>query len=136
MLTNNGVMPKGATRLGPATLHGYGWEMLMFANAYRCPGKSFTGVLWEIDDEILYTCDRREGYPRLYTRVEVEVIHNDQPMTAWVYTLTDDSRPWYAQSGPSAHYADTVSAGFAFDNLEVPAYNRQNETITDTAYCQ
>lgn len=121
-LTNSAAMPDGATRLGPAVLHGYRWEMLQFANVFVSRGNSFLGILWEIDDVILKELDRREGYPHLYERVQVSVELDSGPELAWVYTMTPDSRKMYEGSTPSDYYFDTVAQGYAEDNMPLPEY--------------
>ena len=81
------------------------------------PGAESVGVLWEIDDAILESCDWREGYPSLYNRVEVQVEillsgASSRPVTCWVYTLTPEGRQSYLLGRASDHYVSSVAEGY------------------------
>lgn len=119
-------MSTKATRLGPAILPGYAWEMLMYANVYENADANSIGILWEIDDEVLEGLDLREGYPIFYTRLEVPVFYNNETVTAWVYTMTDENRTSLIGTQPSQHYLDSVRAGFAEDSLSLANLSEHN----------
>lgn len=121
MLTNTGIMDAGAIDLGAALLRDWQFEMLTFANVHPKVGAETEGVLWEIDDAILESCDWREGYPNLYDRVEVQVEvmapgmpeqSRQHPVTCWVYTLTPQGRQSYLRSRASDHYVSCVAEGY------------------------
>lgn len=126
MNTNTEQMSPKAKRLGPAILPGYAWEMLMYANVYEQADANSIGILWDIDDEVLAGLDRREGYPIFYTRLEVPVFYNNETVTAWVYTMTDENRTSLIGTQPSKHYLDSVTAGFAEDSLSLANLSEQN----------
>lgn len=123
MLTHPKVMEPDAHRLGSAMLYGYRWEMLQYANVVACSDYSTTGILWEIDNQILTELDYREGYPDFYDRIYVEVEHNNRMKSAWVYSMTPKYRANLMNTTPSANYSTTVTEGFAIDKLSVPVYN-------------
>jgi gamma-glutamylcyclotransferase (GGCT)/AIG2-like uncharacterized protein YtfP len=125
MNTNNNQMNPAAQRLGPALLEGFAWEMLQYANVYQSVNDSTIGILWEIDDAVLYELDIREGYPAFYNRILVDVIHNKQIKSAWVYTMTPGSRDLLKEQTPSKYYFDCVVEGYACDNLTIPPHPRQ-----------
>lgn len=116
MLTNTNIMDQGAVSLGAAVIQDWQFEMLTFANVRSEPGSAAEGVLWEINDEILKSCDWREGYPSLYNRVEVNAVLKDtpyaEPVKCWVYTLTPRGRTSYLGSRASDHYVSCVAEGY------------------------
>lgn len=112
MLTNSNVMDQRAELVGAAELENWTFELLTFANVRPEFDETAHGVLWEINDEVLAQCDRREGHPSLYTRVRAPVMVNGQEYLAWVYTLTDSGRSAYLFSSASDHYVDTVLEGY------------------------
>jgi gamma-glutamylcyclotransferase (GGCT)/AIG2-like uncharacterized protein YtfP len=119
MLTNTEVMPGNSIRLGAATLFDYEREMLCYANVYESTNSSVEGILWLIDPNILDQLDYTEGYPTFYTRVERTVKFNGLSETAWVYTMTDESRARYKGSMPGTHYVNLVTQGLAEDGLSL-----------------
>lgn len=127
MLTNRYVMDKSAALIGAGQLKDWAFEMLFFANVRPETNDVAHGVLWEIDDAILANCDRREGYPELYTRVQVPVEVGDQIYTAWVYTLTPEGRDSYMLGQASEYYVDSVLEGYLQHGVDtaqiMPAFN-------------
>lgn len=121
MNTNNAQMSTTAQRLGPAELHGFAWEMLLYANVYEAWDKSTIGILWEIDDEVLRGLDIREGYPTFYDRLLVNVEHNGETKQAWVYSMTPENRNYLKDKKPSQHYFDSVVEGYATDGIDLLA---------------
>lgn len=113
-------MSRNAVRLGVADLHNYQWEMLLYANVYQKSDSKTIGILWDIDEEILSALDMREGFPTFYTRLIVDVVHNDEVMQAWVYTMTDENRDRLTGSTPSEHYYNSVVDGYATNGLALP----------------
>lgn len=112
MLTNRDIMDPTAKLVGAARAPGWQFEMLTFANVRPWPAVSAHGVLWEIDDDILKSCDYREGYPHLYDRVLTSVYVGDREYRAWVYTLTRSGRDDYACHRASEYYVDSVLEGY------------------------
>lgn len=114
MLTNADIMDEGAVSLGAAIIKGWQFEMLTFANVKTQPGAQAEGVLWEIDDKILESCDWREGYPNLYNRQEVEAVlkEDGNRVRCWVYTLTPEGRRSYLRGRASDHYVSCVAEGY------------------------
>lgn len=127
MLTNRDIMDDSAALIGAGQLKDWAFEMLTFANVRPESGDLAHGVLWEIDDAILESCDRREGYPSLYTRVQVPIEVGDSTYTAWVYTLTPDGRNSYMLGRASGHYVESVLEGYLQHGVDtqqiLPAFN-------------
>lgn len=121
MNTNNDQMSPTATRLGVAELHGFKWEMLLYANIYESDSDFCLGILWDIDDDVLAGLDIREGYPVFYTRLLVDVIHNGETKQAWVYTMTPENRESLKDKKPSQHYFQSVVEGYATNGLDLSA---------------
>lgn len=112
MLTNKEVMSPQARLIGAATLKGWQFEMLTFANVYQDFGKTAHGVLWGINDQTLEECDWREGYPTTYDRKLVTVACQGRNYPAWVYTLTDKGRSRYQRNPTSFEYYQIVAEGY------------------------
>jgi gamma-glutamylcyclotransferase (GGCT)/AIG2-like uncharacterized protein YtfP len=119
MNTNNNAMSKTSKRLGPATLLGYKWEMLQFANVFESKGDATVGILWDIDEAELQDLDYREGYPTFYDRVVANIEHDNQNKRAWVYYMTPHYRTKLTGCEPSQHYYDSVVEGYAQDGLVI-----------------
>ena len=45
-------------------------------------------VLWEITDACEDSLDEYEGYPVLYTKVDIDLTFNGKPVTAMAYVMT------------------------------------------------
>lgn len=112
MLTNSNVMDQTAQVIGAAKLENWAFELLCFANVRPSFDDVAHGVLWQVDDNVLAQCDRREGHPHLYTRVRVPVLVDGQEYMSWVYTLTESGRSSYLFGTTSDHYVDTVLEGY------------------------
>jgi len=119
MLTNNDIMVPTAKRLGVAVLDGYRWEMLRYANVYPSVEDGVVGILWEIDKDILTDLDLREGFPTLYTRLLVEVSHEDEMKMAWVYSMTDKYHAYFKDTVPNEVYLASVREGYLTDGIEI-----------------
>ncbi len=112
MLTNRDIMDPGARLIGAARAPGWKFEMLNFANVHPGTAVSTGGVLWEIDQDILRSCDYREGFPHLYDRVLTSVYVGQQEYRAWVYTLTREGRADYSGYRASDYYVESVEEGY------------------------
>lgn len=108
-----------AKRLGVAVLDGYRWEMLRYANVYPSVEDGVVGILWEIDKDILTVLDLREGFPTMYTRLLVEVSHEDEMKMAWIYSMTDKYHAHFKDSVPNEIYLTSVREGYLTDGIEI-----------------
>lgn len=94
----------GAQVIGPALLDDYEltFDKRGYANIISQVGQQVWGVAWEIDQNCLKALDRYEGYPQMYGRQDVQIIWQQQIITAMVYIEPAD------QSGgqPSRSYLD------------------------------
>lgn len=125
MLTNTNIMDDGAVSLGAAIIDDWQFEMLTFANVKPKSGSQAEGVLWEINDEILESCDWREGYPSLYNRQEVTAtLRNGETRSCWVYTLTESGRSSYVKGSASLHYVTTVTEGYLQHGVSIEQLTR------------
>ena len=121
MLTDPGIMTRGEF-LGGARLLGYRPEMLAFANIVPDRAHEFRGVLWGINRSILRELDQVEGFPDFYTRIRVDVLRDKdrQPVNAWVYMMTPDSRLSMINRAPSRNYLRSVRNGYSHAGLPYP----------------
>ena len=109
-----------AKLLGTATLEG--WR-LMFRRKRRPvatiepeTGCSVPVVLWEITDECEESLDEYEGYPFLYTKVDVSLEFQGNIVTAMAYVMTKGQE----LGAPHDDYYQTILKGYQ-DNKIDPA---------------
>jgi gamma-glutamylcyclotransferase (GGCT)/AIG2-like uncharacterized protein YtfP len=81
----------GARVLGAARLEGYRFVFRQHADVELEYGSDVMGVLWEIDDDHLYSLDAFEGFPNYYIRSRAWVEHGGEWHVAWVYQMADQS---------------------------------------------
>lgn len=96
-----------AVDLGAAVLENYQFCFRIHADIERSNGCCVQGVLWEISDRDEASLDILEGYPDYYTKIQVQVQHQGQLVTAMAYVMTDADYT----AAPSAHYFTTVAEG-------------------------
>lgn len=100
------------------TLDGWKLGFRHYADVQEVEGHTVRGGLWRINDEALRVLDRREGYPRLYDRKEVEVLGDDGiTYTAIVYFMPKDGIA-SIEAAPSPGYVSMLERGYAFFNLD------------------
>ena len=120
MLTHPDLMP-GGEFLGSATLDGFRPEMLAYANIVADRSASFRGVLWGVNRQIIRELDQVEGYPDFYARIRVDVRDEKaRPVTAWVYTMTPDSRLIMMGRKPAPNYLRSVRMGYHHAGIPYP----------------
>lgn len=71
-------------------------------------GNSVPCLLWEIAPSDEAALDRYEGYPFLYRKETVEVLHNGKEVKAMVYIMNDNS-PY---NTPSCYYYSSILEGY------------------------
>jgi hypothetical protein len=65
-------------------------------------------LIWALKPGDEAALDRYEGFPKLYTKRNVDVALNGKPMTAMVYVMT----PGYMFGMPSGYYLDVIAEGY------------------------
>lgn len=71
-------------------------------------------VLWEITDECEDSLDIYEGYPILYTKVDVPVEFNGKTITAMAYVMT----PGRDLGRPPLDYYNTILQGYRDNGID------------------
>ena len=95
----------GSKSLGHATLYDHEFSFRTFADVYPRQGSKVEGVLWKITPDNLKALDALEGYPFMYDRKRVPVVHKGKVVWALTYYMVSLSR-WGA---PSDGYVDRKS---------------------------
>lgn len=99
----------GAICLGPAFLYNHRLVFRNHCDVEADDSNFVQGVLWELDDEHLYSLDMFEGYPKYYGRTRVKVyVDDDDEVTAWVYYMNTQDYMF----PPSQTYFDLVWEGY------------------------
>ena len=129
MLTNRDIMSPKAKLVGAASLKGWSFEMLTFANVFQKFNSIAHGVLWQIDDSTLEECDWREGYPNTYDRKLVTVKCKGRNYPAWVYTLTERGRRRYQQNPTSSGYYQSVAEGYEQHGVDLEQIIRAGRLV-------
>lgn len=120
-----------ATVLGPATLPDYEFRFRLHADIEPKSGAEVHGVLWEISEDDLQALDMLEGYPNYYTRLTVEVIHNNELVEAVVYMMTDQTY----QEDPHLEYLDCCIQGYTDNGLQIDQLEAAyNDALHETMY--
>ena len=77
-------------------------------------GCSVPVVLWEITDECEESLDSYEGYPFLYTKIDIDLIFNGKPVTAMAYVMT----PGHELGEPHDDYYNTILQGYRDNGID------------------
>lgn len=100
----------GAFCLGSSQLEGYKFAFRKHADVeLGNPDDKVDGVLWQLDDDDLYSLDVFEGFPNYYLRCKAWV-HSDEIgwVKAWIYTMADQDY----LSEPSDSYVSMCREGY------------------------
>lgn len=107
-----------AKLLGTAVLENY---RLMFRRTRRPvatiekeAGCSVPVVLWEITNECEESLDEYEGYPFLYTKIDVNLEFNGKPITAMAYVMTEGQQ----LGEPHEDYYYTILKGYEDNGID------------------
>ena len=107
-----------AVLLGTAVIEN--WR-LMFRRKHRPvatiekkAGCSVPVVLWEITEECEDSLDVYEGFPILYTKVDVPVEFNGKLLNAMAYVMT----PGHELGRPHSDYYNTILQGYRDNNID------------------
>lgn len=107
-----------ARLLGTALLENY---RLMFrrkrrpvATIEKEAGCSVPVVLWEITDACEKSLDEYEGYPSLYTKINVTLQFNGSRTTAMAYVMV----PGHELGTPHEDYYQTILKGYEDNNVD------------------
>lgn len=105
--------------LGTAEIDGY--ELLFrggagaVATIEPARGASVPVLLWSIRAADELSLDRYEGFPRLYTKKNLEVKLDSKPVKAMVYTMVDG----HAAGMPSQRYLNSIAEGYRSAGLDL-----------------
>lgn len=81
-----------AIDLGAGILRNYKVVERLYADIDYEEGAETEGVLYQINEKNLKELDRREGYPRVYTRFLVDIEHQGKVCQAITYKMTEQTR--------------------------------------------
>ena len=117
---------RGAEPLCRAVLRDHRLTFRPFACAEPCPGASVQGALWRLPAEVERALDRREGYPHLYGKEQVEVeVKSGPPRLARGYVPHDALA--YEESAPYASYLEVVRRGYRYWGLDESRLPKEEE---------
>ena len=71
-------------------------------------------VLWEITNECEESLDEYEGYPFLYTKIDVNLEFNGKPITAMAYVMTEGQQ----LGEPHEDYYHTILKGYEDNGID------------------
>ena len=77
-------------------------------------GCSVPVVLWEITNECEESLDEYEGYPFLYTKIDVNLEFNGKPITAMAYVMTEGQQ----LGEPHEDYYYTILKGYEDNGID------------------
>ena len=77
-------------------------------------GCSVPVVLWEITEECEDSLDVYEGFPILYTKIDVPVEFNGKLISAMAYVMT----PGHELGKPQSDYYNTILQGYRDNNID------------------
>lgn len=95
------------------------------ATIEREVGRKVLGGLWAVSKQDLVSLDRYEGYPRLYTRRNIQVNTDEGVVMAMTYCM----HPEYQRAMPNRSYMDTIYEGyedFGLNQRELLTYYKLN----------
>ena len=88
------------------------------ANIEKQVGRSVPIVLWKITEECEKALDVYEGYPRLYKKINIEVItEKGETVKAMAYVMADKYENLPAK--PSDYYFDVIRKGYADNKINL-----------------
>jgi hypothetical protein len=118
MNTNIGQMATRcpqAVDLGAALLPNYEFRFAGVGDILENTEFDCQGVLWDITPDCLKALDRLEGYPWMYDRKLVTVLHNGENVQALVYYMLGNPPDDY----PSEHYHQMLVQGYQEHGIDV-----------------
>ena len=111
-----------------------GWRLMFrrkrrpVATIEREAGCSVPVVLWEITDSCEDSLDMYEGYPTLYTKVDIALMFDGKMVTTMAYVMT----PGRELGEPHDDYYQTILEGYRDNGIdpkpldEAVAWSREN----------
>ena len=110
----------GAKVFGKGVIEGYRLTFRRggYANIEPAKGERGPGGLWETNDAHETALDRYEGFPKFYTKknIEVDTYPAGEPVEAYAYIMTEEMRGGYEV--PSTHYFSGVWQGYREHGLD------------------
>ncbi|MBP5487228.1 MAG: gamma-glutamylcyclotransferase [Bacteroidales bacterium] len=108
-----------AKLLGKAVIEG--WRLMFrrkrrpVATIEQEAGCTVPVVLWEITDECEQSLDSYEGYPFLYTKIDIGLDFNGKPVTAMAYVMA----PGHELGAPHDDYYNTILQGYRDNGIDL-----------------
>ncbi len=107
----------GATALGVGILRNYRLAERLYADIDFCEGAEVHGVLYLISERNLRSLDAREGYPKVYRRIWLDVAFQGETYLAVTYEMSAATKA--ARSGRKypEEYRKICSEGAHFHHV-------------------
>lgn len=99
----------GARLVGPAILHNFKLTFEKFANIENHDGATVHGLLYQMPRSDLKHLDRDERFHEHYTRIPLEVDHENRTYRAFVYIMEPG---WHPGDQPTQEYLSQVRQGY------------------------
>lgn len=100
---------------GKVILHNHSLAFKGVCDAIETPGKHMECGLWTITDQCEKSLDALEGYPYMYDKKEVSVMHQGKNICAMIYYMVDDSK----FDMPGESYLNMVTEGYEQHNMSM-----------------
>jgi len=104
-----------AKDLGSVIVRNHRLKFKTFCDIERYNGSDMECVLWSITPKCETSLDRLEGYPDYYGKRNLTVWHNDKPIRAMIYYMTNVSK----LDPPSKNYLNMVTEGYREHGIDV-----------------
>lgn len=124
--------PIGVTKIKDYELIFRGSKTGSYATIEPKDGGSVPAMLWTVELKDELALDRYEGYPTFYKKESVDLKINDEPVTAFIYVMTEG----HHLGIPSDVYIKTIkegyiAAGFDPEILERAIDNTKERMVLD-----
>jgi gamma-glutamylcyclotransferase (GGCT)/AIG2-like uncharacterized protein YtfP len=121
----------GAKLLGTAILYDCRIVFRQHCDVESSKDSNVEGVLWQINEDHLYSLDQFEGYPVYYERDKL-IVFDDQGYSyeSWVYFMQSDN---YVKA-PSPQYWDLVKEGYQQNGINIKQLEVALKLSTDGSY--
>ena len=118
----------GATALGVGILRNYRLAERLYADIDFCEGAEVHGVLYLISERNLRSLDAREGYPKVYRRIWLDVEFQGETYLAVTYEMTIMTKIARRGRKYPEEYRKLCSGGARFHKIKNPFTTRRKET--------
>ena len=108
----------GATALGVGILRNYRLAERLYADIDFCEGAEVHGVLYLISERNLRSLDAREGYPKVYRRIWLDVQFQGETYLAVTYEMSAATKAARSERKYPEEYRKICSEGARFHHVK------------------